>query len=47
MNLISECINVDMKGMLECLTGIGAECCYVLGFEGCTILIEGQPITIF
>jgi hypothetical protein len=43
----ASCSNYDRKGMVECLTGVGEACCFVLGISGCVILINGEPVTIF
>lgn len=44
---VSECINVDIKGMLGCLTGVGDVCCYVIGIEGCSLKLNGESLTTF
>lgn len=45
--LAATCNDYDRKAMVECLTGAGDNCCFVLGIAGCDLLIGGQPVTIF
>lgn len=41
------CNDYDRKAMIECLTGTGDSCCFVLGINRCVLLMDGQPVTIF
>lgn len=41
------CNSYDRKGMIGCLTGAAEQCCYVLGVNGCSLMINNQVVTIF
>lgn len=45
--LLSSCQDYDKKDLLECLTGVGDACCFVVGIEGCALLLDGEPFSIF
>ena len=43
----STCSSYDRKEMIGCLTGAAEQCCYVLGINGCSLMIDNQVVTIF
>lgn len=41
------CNDFDRKAMIKCLTDSADTCCFVLGINGCQLLMNGEPVTIF